>query len=386
MNTSKFQKVRDEQFPLTSKTSYLDTSSTGLISLNAHKAMISHLEDRFDDAMDIGKLKENWKMADQLRATVAEILHADEEEIFFSDSCSSMINVFSSGIELKDNANVIVTGLTFPSTAYTWMNRLGVDNVRFAEAVNGEVPPEKIFELVDENTAVISLCLVENTSGFRHDLETISSFCKEKGIYLVVDATQAAGAMHIDVKKTPVDFLTSSCFKWLGCPFGVAFSYCSRDVMDKITPVYVGWTGNKKRMDHRKYHLDLSDYASRFETGSLNWLALKGLKEALHLYLELGMEDVEEYILCLTDYLHQQISTLEDVSIMGNFAPKNRSGITYLIFPEEWELSNELLHEQGIRANVSSATTLRVAVHYYNTKEDVDRLIEFFETLKIDMD
>lgn len=379
MDTTKFKKIREEQFPLTTKTSYLDTSSTGLISMNAHSAMVAHLENRYEHAMDLANLKENWKMADGLRETVAEILHAEKEEIFFSDSCSSMINVFSAGIALEKEANVIVTGLTFPSTAYTWINRVGLDHVRFAEAVEGQIPPENIFALVDEHTAVISLCLVENTTGFRHDLESISRFCQERGIYLVVDATQAAGAMEIDVRKTPVDFLSSSCFKWLGCPFGIAFGYCSKRVMKNIKPIYVGWTGNKRRMDHSKYKLDLCESASRFETGSLNWLGLKGLKESLHLYLALGMKDVEDYILRLSEYLHEQVGKLDKVKTLGNFLPQNRSGITYLLFPEEWKLSNEFLLQEGIRANVASPTSLRVAVHYYNTKEDVRHLIEFLQ-------
>lgn len=380
MDINKFRDIAREQFPLTETIAYLDTSTTGLLSKNATQAMVDHLTDRFEDAMDVTKLKENWKLADCLRPQVAELLGASQDEIIFSDSCSSMLNIFSSGISLNDNANVVVSGLTFPSTAYTWMNRVGEENLRFATPVDGQVPLDSLFSLVDEDTAVISLCLVENTTGFRHDLKTISAFCQEKGIHLVVDATQAAGAIHIDVEATPVDFLTTSCFKWLGCPFGLAFAYCSKRIMDKIHPTYVGWTGNKRRMDHSKYNLNLSDGASRFETGSLNWLALKGLKEAIELYLTLGKEDVEAYILSLTDYLYEQVDELENVKVLGKFAEVNRSGISYLLFPEEWELSNDILKDNGIQASVGSLGRMRIALHYYNKKEDVDQLISFLRS------
>lgn len=382
MDTRKFERIRKEQFPLAEKCAYLDTATTGVISRRSRDAMVDFIENRYLEGMDIEAFSKNWTFADALRSTVAKVINADREEIFFSASGSDMLNIFSNGIELKENANIVTSGLSFPSTPYNWMNRAGKENVRIAVPENGQIPCEKIFELVDENTAVIALCLVENTSGYYHDINRISQFCKDHGIYLVLDVTQCIGAMKIDVKRAPVDFLVATSYKWISGAFGVAFAYVSKGILEKIKPTYVGWTGNKDRHNHSRYNLNLSDAANRFETGSLNWIGLKGIEQSIKIYLDLGKEDVEEYILSLTDYLYERVGTLKEAGLVGPFPKENRSCITYLTFPEKWKLNDQMLKENGIRLHVASAATMRVSMHYYNNKADIDKLILFLETFE----
>lgn len=380
MKIEKFVKIRQEEFPLTEKCAYLDTATTGMLSTKSKNAMVNFIENRYEEGMDIDAFTENWRHADRLRSTVARVLNSSAEEIFFSSSASEMLNVFSSGIGLEENSNVVTTDLSFPSTPYNWINRVGKENVRIASSENGQLPCEKLFALTDENTAVIALCMVENTSGWYHDIETIGAFCKERGIFLVLDVTQCIGAMNIDVQKMHIDFLTAATYKWLSGAFGVGFSYVSKRVLDQIRPTYVGWTGNKDRHNHSRYQLDLADGANRFETGSLNWIGLRGIEQSMALYLDLGKQDVEEYILGLTDYLYERLEALPEVGLVGPFPKKNRSGITYITFPKEWKLDDQILKENGIRAHVAGETKLRVAMHLYNNRTDIDQLISFFKT------
>jgi selenocysteine lyase/cysteine desulfurase len=343
--------------------------------------MVNYLTDRYENAFGITGVFDAWAHADAMRSTVAALFNAEPEEIFFGGAASTIINVFSAGIQLKENANVVMSGLSFPSTPYTWMNRVGAENVRIAQPENGALPAQKLFDLVDENTAVISLCSVENTTGFRHDLKEISAFCQERGIYLVLDITQGVASMKVDVQETPIDFMVSSTFKWLGGPFGFGFGYVSKRVLDKVDPVYVGWTGNKNRFDHSQYVLSLRDDASKFESGMLQWESMRGLEESVKLYMELGRDDVEEYILSLVDYLYEQLADVPQVSVLGNFEKKYRSGIVYINFPAHWELDNEIMAAHGIRAN-RSGNAIRTALHYYNNKADVDKLVAFLKEYK----
>ena len=376
MNYEKFERVRKEQFPMTEKYAYLDTATSGMVSRRAKDAMTAYLEDRFQNGITAAKLNELFACGDGLRETAAKMFHADAEEIFFGHGASEMINVFSAGVELRENANVIVTGLTFPSTPYTWINRVGEANVRMVKPENYAIPFEKITALADENTAVISLCLVENTTGFMHDLKKISAFCQEKGIYLVLDITQCVGAVKIDVQETPVDCMVTSSFKWLGCEYGIGIGYLSRRVLQKVKPVYVGWVGNQNRMDHSRYHFDLQESAAKYEAAIPNWVGLKGLEQAMELYLELGIDDVHGYIMELMDYLYTEAAKVEHIRIRGDFAPENRSGIAYIDLPAEWGMNDDILEANGIRAHMSG-TAVRVALHYFNNKADVDKLVTF---------
>lgn len=381
MNAEKFEKIRKEQYPMTEKIAYLDTSTSGMVSRRAKDAMVAYMEDRFEHAVTAAKLNELFAFGDGLREIAAKMFNADAEEIFFGHGASEMINVFSAGVELKENANVIVTGLTFPSTPYTWVNRVGEKNVRMVTPVDYKIPFEKLVEQVDENTAVISLCLVENTTGFMHDLKKISAFCQEKGIYLVLDITQCVGAMKVDVKETPVDCIVTSSFKWLGCEYGIGIGYLSKRVLDKVKPVYVGWVGNQNRMDHSKYVLNLAETAAKYETAIPNWVGLKGLEQAMQIYLELGIDDVNDYIMELVEYLYQEVAKVEHIRIRGDFAPENRSSIAYIDLPAEWGMKDDILEANGIRAHMSG-TAVRVALHYFNNKADVDRLVTFLRDYK----
>lgn len=381
MNYEKFEQVRKEQFPLTEQFAYLDTSTSGMVPKRAKDAMVAYLEDRFENAVTAAKLNELFAFGDGLRETAAKMFHADAEEIFFGHGASAMVNVFSAGVELPEGANVVVTGLTFPSTPYAWANRVGEENVRMVQPENYQIPFEKLVEQVDEHTAVISLCLVENTTGFLHDLKKISAFCQEKGIYLMLDITQCVGAIQIDVQKTPVDFIATSSFKWLGGEYGIGIGYISKRVMDQVKPVYVGWVGNKNRMDHSKYVLNLEETAAKYETAIPNWVGLKGLEQSMQLYLELGAEDVQAYIMELTAYLYEEVAKVPHISIRGDFAPENRSTIAYIDLPTEWGMNDAIMEENGIRAHMSG-TAVRVALHYFNNKADVDRLVTFLKNYK----
>ncbi len=379
MDTKKFEKIRLEQYPLVQKYAYLDTATTGVFSKRARDAMAGFIDDRYNEGMDMIDFIENWEFADNLRSVVADVINSDSDEIFFSGSGSDMLNIFSNGIKLNENANIITTDLSFPSTPYNWMNRVGIDNVRIAKSSNGQLPKESLFDLVDENTEVIALCMVENTSGWLHDMKAIGEFCKEKGIYLVVDATQCIGALKIDVKDTNIDFLAVSTYKWLGGVFGVSFAFVSKRVLNELCPTYVGWTGNKNRLDHSKLNFDLSDGANRFETGSLNWIGLKGISEAMKIYLELGKNDVENYILSLTEYLYKRIEESDKLGLVGPFPKLNRSQVVYIRYPEDLRLNDRVLRENGIRAHVAAGNTMRVSMHFYNNESDIDKLISFLD-------
>lgn len=381
MNVEKFARVREEQFPIARRYVYLDTATTGIFSTRSKDAMVGFIENRYAEGMDIDDFLRTWRDVEHARKLAAEVIDADSDEIFFSGSGSEMLNVFSAGITLPGNANVVTTDMSFPSTPYNWFNRIGEENVRIAATENGQVPCDRLFALTDENTAVIALCLTENTTGFRHDIEKIGAFCKEKGIYFVLDATQCIGAMQIDVKNTHIDYMVATTYKWLSGAFGISFAYVSKRILADIRPVYVGWTGNKDRHNHSRYKLELEDRASRFETGSLNWIGLKGIEQSMQLYLELGKADVEAYVLSLTEYLYEKATAHKDIGLVGPFPEKNRSCIVYITYPAEWKLSDAILRERGVRAHVASETTIRISLHYYNNKADIDNLFAALESL-----
>src|SRR6185369_1403400 len=150
---------------------------------------------------------------------------------------------------------------------------------------------------------VVSLSFVEYASGFRNDLAAIGRHCRERGVLFVVDAIQGLGALKLDVGACCIDALSADAHKFLLGPDGVALFYVSRSAMERIKPTVVGWTSVAKPFDFGALEQPYAPGAQRFEPGALNTAGIVGLGAAIELFLQIGPERIEDYLLYLGDYL-----------------------------------------------------------------------------------
>lgn len=373
----KFQEVRKE-YPITNNQTYLDTPTTGMISTSSYKAMRDLLKHRYMEGTDIEEYFGLWSLADETRNYLAELINAESSEIVYGLSSSSLFNIFTNGNILTYGDNVVVYDNAYPAITYNWISKSihGID-VRIVKSQNGFVSEDMLENAVDEKTKVMSVCHVDMGSGYRHDIERLGNFCRNKHIWLTVDATQSVGAMHIDVKKMKIDFLTASSYKWLQNILGIGFAFINTELLKSLEQSCMGWANTANRIHDDSTHYELSQTASRFEDGGLNFLGIQGLQISVQQYLKLGGEEIERYILQLVGYLYQKVGDIPDVSIYGNYDISHRSGIVCLNVPIEWNLSNFCLESAGVRANMLAKDKLRIGVHYYNNTSDIDALISF---------
>lgn len=379
----KFKLIRKE-YPGTQNQTYLDTATTGLLSNASYEAMKERLDTRNLKGLKMSEYFSDWNHADEMRKLVAQMINAEKEEVFYGKDCSEILNAIASNIEIPIGSNVVTANISFPSTRNAWLNREkdGLE-VRFVEAQNGAIPFESIKEAVDEKTIAISVCYVEPSSGFKYNLYKLGELCKENDILLVVDATQCISAMEVDVKSMHIDFLAASTYKWMTNVFGIGIGFMTKNLLDKIHPKVVGWVGVEDRnKDFAKMTFKNNQGAQRFETGGLNWLGLLGLEKAIENYLFLGKSDIETYILELVDYVYEEVKQYDGIDIVERFSKENRSNIIYLKFPQSYRLNDEMLNENGIRAHVASKDSIRIGIHFYNNKDDIDALLNFFNSVQ----
>ena len=376
----RFNRIRSH-YPATKERTYLDTATTGLFSDESYLAMREQIDKRYTEGLSIKEYFGLWDKADSIRPKLATLLGANEDEVFYGKDSSDMLNTLTANIDFPEGSNVITPDISFPSTRNAWLSRErdGLE-VRYAYADNGAVSFENLTSLVDENTIAISICLVEPSSGFRHDVNRIGQFCKDKGILLIVDTTQCITAMHVDVETMNIDFLVASTYKWMNNVFGFAVGYMSRKLLDQIDPKVVGWVGVRDRVkDFNMLTYKANEGAQRFETGGLNWVGLAGLDKGIDTALLLDTKKIQEYILGLTDYLYEAIGKVDGLDIVKRFDADNRSNIAYLKFPKELQIDDEFLIKHGIHVHVANATQMRIGMHFYNNKQDIDTLLEFMQ-------
>ncbi|MCD6240765.1 aminotransferase class V-fold PLP-dependent enzyme, partial [Candidatus Bathyarchaeota archaeon] len=211
----------------------------------------------------------------------------------------------------------------------------------------------------------------------RNDLSFLSELAHEHNAYLVVDAIQSAGAIKIDVKRDNVDFLITACYKWLLGPSGIGFLYVKEELIEKFEPPMVGWASVEPQVFETVdfwdiWNLRLSKTASRFEVGGPNVIGCIGAAAALKLILGYGIEKIENRILSLTDYLIDRVreagwklQTPEEKSY--------RSGIVNFLVDKPMERVEQLA-KKGIIVS-ARANGIRVSPHFYNTREEIDRLV-----------
>ena len=308
----------------------------------------------------------------------AKLINAAPEELAFVPNTSTGLNIVANMLDYGENSNIVTTDLEFPSVVYPWLREKLNVKVRYVRNVNGKIPMEAFENAVDDDTVAVVVSHVEYVNGFKNNLEFLSKLAHDYGAYLVVDAIQSIGAIQVDVKRADVDFLTTACYKWLLSPTGVGFLYVKKELIEEFEPPFVGWASVDPKVFETTdfwdiWSLKLSKTASRFEVGGPSVVSCIGVTEALRLILGYGIEEIEKRVIELTDYLIERVKEV-GWKLQTPEESENRSGIVNFLVDKPKE-KVEKLAEKGIIVS-ARANGIRVSPHFYNTKEEIDRLID----------
>ena len=330
----------------------------------------------------VKEASEQWESEinfEEAKGLFAKLINAKrKEEVAFIPNTSTGLNIVANMLEYNENSNIVTTDLEFPSVVYPWLKRKLNVKVRYVKNSSGKILPEAVEAAVDENTVAIVVSHVEYANGFRNDLKTLAEIAHKNGAYLVVDAIQSAGALTIDVVKDDVDFLCTACYKWMLGPSGIGFLYVREELIENFEPPFVGWASVKPEVFETVdlwniWSLEFSETASRFEVGGPSVIGIVGAIEALKLLLNFGIENIERRIFELTDYLIERIKE-QGWQLQTPEEKRWRSGIVNFLIDKPQEMVTRLA-EKGI---IVSARTngIRGSPHFYNTKEEIDKLVE----------
>lgn len=361
-----------EQFPITKRKAFLNHAAQSPFP----KPVADVVRRSVDEFSNFGTTSIEWNNGG--KPFFAKLVHAKPEEIALVENTSMGLNIAANLLRYPPGSKIVTTDLEYPSVVYPWLRKsLGV-KVHYVKNVNGKILLDDMEKAVDDKTVAVAISHVEYVNGFRHDLRALSEIVHEHGAYLIVDAIQAAGAMQIDVEKDDVDFLTTACYKWLLSPPGGGYFYIKEELIEKFEPPFVGWASVKPEVFETTdfwdiWSLRLSETASRFEVGSPSFISLLGTAEALKLLLNVGIENIEKRILKITDHL---ITAVKDLGLKLQTPEEKacRSGIVNFKIDKPKELAEKLKRKDIIVS--ARANGIRVSPHFYNTEEEIDRLIE----------
>jgi cysteine desulfurase / selenocysteine lyase len=205
---------------------------------------------------------------------------------------------------------------------------------------------------------------------------TIGRHCRAHAILFVVDAIQGLGALRLDVQAACIDALSADAHKFLLGPEGVALFYVSRRAIERIKPTLVGWLSVERPFDMGNFEQPWAPNAQRFEPGALNTAGVCGLGAAIELFLQVGPERIESYLLELGDYLCERLRK-HSYYIVSSRRPGEASSIIACQHDRfTAEQLYQRLNEQRI-ITTARLGRLRISPHFYNTEADIDRLLEY---------
>jgi len=383
------------QFPALKEKTFLDAACVSLAPRTALEAIKRFLE--MAAGCPAPSSTHHHISMDEIRAATrpeaASLINARPDEIALVESTTHGLSLAAEAIPLRPGDRVLLCDLEFPQVAVPWCQKktgqgIEIDVVPSRE---GCILLEDITRAVRPSTRVITISSVQWSNGFRCDLGALSAFCREKNLWLLVDAIQQLGAFPLDVRATPVDLLACGGHKWLNAPFGAGFLYICRDRLPELKPPLAGYMsleppeGGWERYFQDPESRPVRDYrfiadARRFEVGgTAAYPGAVGLAAALRLIRELGTDRIAAYILDLTEHLMAGLKSI-GVQVVTPEDPAHRSGI--VTFSAGSPSENILLMQELLRRKVlvsvrytSRVGGVRVSCHFFNARSDLDVLL-----------
>lgn len=363
-------------FPAARKYTYLNSAAIAPMPTVAVKAVTSQLE----DASNNGSINmENWRVTkNRARALVAEMLGAHSEEIAFMRNTSDGFSGVAAGMKWQKGDNIVTFSREFPANFYPWRmlrDKFGVE-IRVCAEKNGRIDLDALLGLIDENTRLVTISAVQYSSGFRTDLERIGKAARKADALFAVDIIQAFGVLPFDLPSQFVDIASGASYKWLCSPEGCGIFYLSERAFERVKPNCAGWQSVEKPWDFDDLEQDFKPNSLAWETGMCGSALFYGLEQSLKLLHRTGVEKIADYLENLTDFLCEIMPT-DRYEIVSSRAKneksqivciKSRNGVSSCEAAERLRRENIIVSSRG--------NSIRIAPHFFNNFEDIQRLVE----------
>lgn len=377
LDDRRVRRLREEEFPQLAGAVYLNSASIGPIPERARRAIAAVEEkrrapQRFDDA-------ELMKILRDARTAAAQLIHAEPAEIALTTNTSFGLVQAALALPFRTGDVVLVPDGEFPANVYPWLRLRdrGV-TVEFVPRTSAGWPDEeRLLERVrDPRVRAVAVSLVQFSTGFRVDIAALSAACRERDVFLVVDAIQGLGAVPFDVRRTPVDVLSCGAQKWLLAPWGSGFCYVRKDLVRELEPATAGWMAFAGTEDFSR----LTDYddrwlpdARRFELVTLPFQDHAGMVASLGLLQELEPARILAHVRRLREPLREAaergafriaspLDAVHDSAIIG-------------LAPADPAAAFARLKAGGVSCALREGV-VRLSPHAFNTGDDIARVVE----------
>ena len=336
--------------------------------------------------------QEATEVYENTRTKIAEFINAKHrEEIIFSKNATESLNLiaYSYGLEnIEKDDEIVISIMEHHSNLVPWQKVAKTKQAKLNYMYineNFELSDEEIESKITDKTKIVGITHVSNVLGTINNIEKIIKYAHKKGALVIVDASQSIPHMKIDVQALNADFLVFSGHKMLS-PLGIGVLYGKKELLDNMTPFLMGGD-----MIEYVYEQDttFASLPNKFEAGTQNVEGVIGLGAAIDYIESLGYDKIEQIE---KEIVHYAIEELRKLSFLDLYLTKNNENhsavISFNIKGVHPHDVASILDAEGVcvRSGNHCAqplmrflgidSTCRASFYIYNTKEDVDRLVE----------
>ena len=334
---------------------------------------------------------EATEIYESTRAKIAKFINAKHpEEIIFSKNASESLNLiaYSYGLDnLKNGDDVVLSIMEHHSNLVPWQKVTKATESKLNYMyINEEfeLSDEEIETKITDRTKIVGIAHVSNVLGTINNVKKIIKYAHKKGAIVIVDASQSIPHMKIDVQDLDADFLVFSGHKMLA-PLGIGVLYGKREILNKMTPFLMGGDMIEYVYEQETTYAPLPN---KFEAGTQNVEGVVGLGAAIDYIQNIGYDKMQELEKDVLAYARQELSKLDFLTLYMTPNEKNHSSVISFnikgVHPHDVA---SILDSEGVcvRSGNHCAqplmrflgidSTCRASFYFYNTKEDVDRLV-----------
>lgn len=326
------------------------------------------------------------------RTKIAKFINAKHrEEIIFSKNATESLNLiaYSYGLDnLKKDDEIVISIMEHHSNLVPWQKVAKTTGAKLNYMyINDEfeLSDEEIESKITDKTKIVGITHVSNVLGTINNVEKIIKYAHKKGAIVVVDASQSIPHMKIDVQKMDADFLVFSGHKMLA-PLGIGVLYGKREILNKMNPFLMGGD-----MIEYVYEQDttFAPLPNKFEAGTQNVEGVIGLGSAIDYIEKIGYDSISKIENDVVSYAREKLKELDFITLYMTPNKENHQGVISFningVHPHDVASildSNGVCVRSGnhcaqpLMRFLGIDSTCRASFYFYNTIEDVDKLVE----------
>lgn len=384
-----------KDFPLleNNEITYLDSGATAQKPNQVIKA-IEEFYEKYNANPHRGAYSlsmEATEVYEETRTKIAKFINTKHrEEIIFSKNATESLNLiaYSYGMEnLKKDDEVVISIMEHHSNLVPWqkVTKSTESNLKYMYINDDfELSDEEIESKITDKTKIVGITHVSNVTGTINNVKKIVKYAHKKGAIVIIDASQSIPHMKIDVQDLDADFLVFSGHKMLA-PLGIGVLYGKKELLNKMSPFLMG--GDMIEYVYEQ-ETTFAPLPNKFEAGTQNVEGVIGLGAAIDYIENLGYDKIQEMEKDLVSYARQELSKLDFITLYLTPNEENHSGVISFningVHPHDVA---SILDSEGVCVRsgnhcaqplmrfLGMDSTCRASFYFYNTKEDVDKLV-----------